>query len=100
MPPIQRHDSSSQVEGVDNHATLIHPVEPVRGIVPRLLRRRTVTKMVNLYRFLHLVRSPVAQITRLMFCTLRSKGLVLRFRPGNDGDGVLRVEFMHCVVPA
>lgn len=75
-------------------------VRPRDGIIPRLLRRRTIAKLSDLDRFLHLVRSLIAQVARLVCRTLRAKRFVLWCRPRNHGDGIFHVGFVHNVVLA
>lgn len=69
----------------------------MRRIIPRLLRRRAVSEMLNLYRLLHPIRLLNAQIARVVR-TLRAELVVLRHWGRDDRTRALLVKPLHLVV--
>ena len=69
----------------------------VRRIVPRLLSRCAIPKMLCLDRLLQSIRLLVAKIARIMHA-LGVIRFVLRHRRRDDGDGAFDVALVHLVV--
>ncbi|KAL8701789.1 MAG: hypothetical protein Q9224_000336 [Gallowayella concinna] len=77
--------------------TLTHPIYRT---IHCLLRWRVVPKLLDPYRFLHLIRPLLAQIARLMFRWLRAERFILLYRLRDDGDRTFEVESVDLIVLA